>query len=141
MYIGELIKKYREQNNLSMQEFANRSGLSKAYIGMLEKVINPSTGKPISPSLPKMQAIARAMNMSLDDLLPKLESDQEVIINTQPQGYYTDPETAAYAEELRTNPELKVLFSASKDLTKEQMKEAYNYIKFLKLEKERNNDD
>lgn len=82
MYIGELIKKYRAENKLSMQDFADRSSLSKAYIGMLEKVINPATGKPISPSLPKMQAIAKAMNLTLDDLLPLLSDDQEVTINT-----------------------------------------------------------
>lgn len=132
MYIGELIKKYREQNNLSMQEFANRSGLSKAYIGMLEKVINPSTGKPISPSLPKMQAIARAMNMSLDDLLPKLESDQEVIINTQPQGYYTDPEVAEIADRLKNDPKYRLMFDASKDLSKEDIDTVLTIIEGLK---------
>lgn len=43
MYIGELIKKYRLNHSISMQEFANASGLSKAYIGMLEKIYNFST--------------------------------------------------------------------------------------------------
>ena len=33
-------------------------------------------------------------------------------------GYYTDPEAAAFAEQARTNPEIRVLFSASKDLKK-----------------------
>ena len=54
----------------------------------------------------------------------------------QTQGYYTDPEVAEYAEELRTNPELRVLFSSSRNLTKEQMQEAYNFIKFLKMKEE-----
>lgn len=132
MYIGELINKYREKNSLSMQEFANRSGLSKAYIGMLEKIINPTTGKPISPSLPKMQAIAAAMNLTLDELLPQLDSDQEVTINTAPEGYYTDQEAAEYAEYARTNPDIRVLFSAAKDISKKDMEKAVEYIEFLK---------
>lgn len=82
MYIGELIKKYREEHGLSMQDFANLSGISKAYIGVLEKVYNPTTKEPVAPSLPKIQAIASAMGMELDDLLKLLDRDQPVIVNT-----------------------------------------------------------
>lgn len=82
MYIGELIKKYREKHGLSMQDFANLSGISKAYIGVLEKVYNPITKEPVAPSLPKIQAIASAMGMELDDLLKLLDHNQPVIVNT-----------------------------------------------------------
>ena len=82
MYIGELIKKYREKHGLSMQDFANLSGISKAYIGVLEKVYNPTTKEPVAPSLPKIQAIASAMGMELDDLLKLLDHNQPVIVNT-----------------------------------------------------------
>jgi transcriptional regulator with XRE-family HTH domain len=82
MYIGELIKKYREKHGLSMQDFANLSGISKAYIGVLEKVYNPTTKEPVAPSLPKIQAIASATGMELDDLLKLLDRDQPVIVNT-----------------------------------------------------------
>lgn len=82
MYIGELIKKYREKHGLSMQDFANLSGISKAYIGVLEKVYNPTTKEPVAPSLPKIQAIASAMGMELDDLLKLLDYNQPVIVNT-----------------------------------------------------------
>lgn len=90
MYIGELIKKYRLKHSISMQEFANASGLSKAYIGMLEKIYNPQNNKPISPSLPKMQSIAKAMGLTIDDLLPLLDDKQEVIINTNNKQLPTD---------------------------------------------------
>ena len=56
------------------------------------------------------------------------------------QGYYTDPEVAEYAEELRTNPELRVLFSASRNLNKKQMQETYDYIRYLKSKEEHNDD-
>lgn len=65
-----------------MQDFANLSGISKAYIGVLEKVYNPTTKEPVAPSLPKIQAIASAMGMELDDLLKLLDHNQPVIVNT-----------------------------------------------------------
>ena len=82
MYIGEIIKEYRDKHGLSMQDFANLSGISKAYIGVLEKVYNPTTKEPVAPSLPKIKAIATAMGMELDDLLKLLDSNQPVIFNT-----------------------------------------------------------
>lgn len=32
MYIGEIIKSYREQHNMTVEEFANKSNLSQAEI-------------------------------------------------------------------------------------------------------------
>ncbi|WP_302360310.1 helix-turn-helix domain-containing protein [uncultured Megasphaera sp.] len=83
MYIGEFIKSYRFQHGLSMQDFANITGLSKAYIGMLEKIYNPKTNQPISPSLDKLNQIAVGIGISLDDLLKQLDDDQPVIVSSK----------------------------------------------------------
>lgn len=55
MYVGELIQAYRRETNLSMDEFARLTGLSKPYISMLEKNRNSRTGKPIVPSVATLQ--------------------------------------------------------------------------------------
>ena len=127
----ERIKKLLNEKSMTQSDLARISGIRNSSIS------DYLSGK-YEPKQDKIALIAKALNVSAAWLM-----GVDYINNSEStaQGYYTDPETAAYAEELRTNPELKVLFSASKDLTKEQMKEAYNYIKFLKLEKERNNDD
>lgn len=39
MTIGNLVKTYRQEHDLPMQEFADRCGLSKSYISMLEKIL------------------------------------------------------------------------------------------------------
>ena len=52
--------------------------------------------------------------------------------STQTEGYYVDPETAEFAEYLRTRPEARLLFSASRGISKEEMQEAVNYIEFIK---------
>ena len=53
-------------------------------------------------------------------------------VHDQTQGYYTDPEVAEYAEELRTNPKYRLLFDASKDLSKEDIDFVVNMIEQLK---------
>lgn len=68
MTLGEVIKKYREENDLSMDAFAAKSGLSKAYISILEKNQHPKTGKPVVPSVTSMQNAANGMNMDVNEL-------------------------------------------------------------------------
>lgn len=43
MYIGEIIKEYRVNNNLSQRAFASKTSLSPSYINTLEKIYNPKT--------------------------------------------------------------------------------------------------
>ena len=68
MTLGEFIKAYRDKNNLSQRQFAEKSGVSNGYISMLEKNENPKTGQPLSPSMPVLRKIASAMGMTVNDL-------------------------------------------------------------------------
>ena len=47
MTLGDIIKRYRNDHALSMDAFSERSGISKAYISLLEKNRHPKTGKPM----------------------------------------------------------------------------------------------
>lgn len=89
MYIGEFIKNYRELHGLSMQDFSNLTGLSKAYIGMLEKIYNPKTNQPISPSIDKLNQIAVGIGLSLDDLLKQLDENQPVTVGSNAKSTFT----------------------------------------------------
>ena len=82
MNLGEIIKKFRDDNELSMDKFAKMSGLSKAYISVLEKNKRPKTGKPVTPSIPVIKNVAEAMNMSFDELFNMLEDNQIISIGT-----------------------------------------------------------
>ena len=82
MKIGEWLKLYRQKHNLSMQELANACGFSKAYIGMLEKGINPTTNKPVSPTLQALDKIAYGTGYDIDTLFKMLDSDQPVTANS-----------------------------------------------------------
>ena len=81
MKVGEWLKLYREQHNLSMQALADLCGFSKAYINVLEKGVNPKTGKPISPTMQTVEKIARGTKTDVDTLLKILDGDQPITVN------------------------------------------------------------
>lgn len=78
MTLGDIIKKYRKENNISMSEFASNCSLSKGYISMLENNINPRNNKPISPTLPSISKVASGMGIELDTLLKMMGNEQTV---------------------------------------------------------------
>ena len=61
-----------------MATFAEKSGISKAYISLLEKNRHPKTGKPISPSIQCIKQVADAIGMNFDDLFKTLEGNVTV---------------------------------------------------------------
>ena len=81
MHIGELIKKYRIDNKLTMEEMGKLLDVSKAYISMLEKNKNSRSGKPIAPSTAIFKSVANLYNISLDDLLKQLDDEQPITLD------------------------------------------------------------
>lgn len=81
MYIGEIIKRYRTNHELSQRAFASRTSLSPSYINTLEKIYNPKTQKPYSVTTDVALELANAMNIKIEDLLNMLNTDQEFNIN------------------------------------------------------------
>lgn len=79
MRLGEIIKKYRTDHNLSMDDFSERSGISKSYISLLEKNRHPQTGKPITPSIQYIKQAADGMGMDFKELFSMIEGDVSLI--------------------------------------------------------------
>lgn len=93
MTLGEIIKNYRTEHSISMAEFSKRSGMSKSYIGLLEKNLNPSTGKSISPSIKSIQQAAIGMNMPFDklfEMVDYVDIAKDSLIISHPALYYED---------------------------------------------------
>ncbi len=86
MTLGEIIKAYRDEHDMSMEDFSKASGISKTYVWMLEKNINTKTGKEIVPTVEYIQKAAKAMLMDFDDLFDmindtvKIQLDDAVIV-------------------------------------------------------------
>lgn len=74
------------------------------------------------PRIDKIEMMAQYFGVNKSDLVEKhVEA-----------GYYTDKDAADFAEMLRTRPGARLLFSAAKDISKDDLKKAVEYIEFLK---------
>lgn len=130
MTLGDLIKNYRDRNNITIGEFASACSLSKGYISMLENNINPRNNKPISPTLPSMAKVASGMGIELDALLKMLDGKQSVQLiednssSTQPVPFCTVyKEILEVCEQLTPHNQRKVLTYSKNLLSTQQMEE------------------
>lgn len=74
------------------------------------------------PRIDKIEMMAQYFGVNKSDLVEKH-------VET---GYYTDKDAADFAEMLRTRPGARLLFSAAKDISREDLQKAVEYIEFLK---------
>ena len=82
MTIGEIIRVYRKEHGLSQRQFAALCGdVSNGYISMIERGKNPVNGKPIILSIEKVAMFARAMGMSMNQLV-EMADDMPIDIGT-----------------------------------------------------------
>ena len=81
MTIGEWVKQYRKSHGMSMQDFGDVCGLSRAYISILEKGINPTTRKPFIPTIQTIKKIADCTGTDFDSLLGMIDGSQKVTVN------------------------------------------------------------
>lgn len=81
MKIGELIKRYRDEHAMSMDSFAQKTGLSKSYVSMLERNKDPR-GNEITPSIETIYKVSIGVNMPFDDVFKLLDQNQKVVLNS-----------------------------------------------------------
>lgn len=136
--------------------------MSNGYVSMLENDYNPATGKGITPTIDKLICIASGMDMTLTELLEKADDmpvdisevvEQNVIYTEEDDAEICrmfinaektkkvqngkrkkteDDELYELREELRRNPEVRMLFSASRGAKKEHIKAAAAMLNALK---------
>lgn len=128
MRIGERIKQRRLELGYTADALAKLLNKNRATIYRYEN------GDIENMPIDVLEPLAKALNTTPAYLMGWQEPHQqnESIISDKTEGYYVDPETAEFAEYLRTRPGARMLFSAAKDITKEEMEETVKYIEFLK---------
>ena len=114
---GDKIKNLRIKNKMTLEEVGEKIGVSKQTLYKYENNIITNIPSDKIEGLAKVFNVSPALIMGWDDT---------------PNEYYTDPEAAEFTEYLRTRPGARMLFSAAKDISKEEMEEAVKYIEFLK---------
>ena len=81
MYIGEIIKSYREQHNMTVEEFANKSNLSQAEITQLEELFQSDRTTPEPVAMRQIESIAEAIEQPIPIIMNLISADQEIVVN------------------------------------------------------------
>lgn len=81
MYIGEIIKSYREQHNMTVEEFANKSSLSQAEIIQLEELFQSDGTTPYPVAMRQIKSIAEAIGQPIPIIMNLISADQEIVVN------------------------------------------------------------
>ena len=81
-----------------------------------------------TPKHDKLQKIAAFFNVSVDYLTGEISEK----VSTEGTSYYFDDETAAKAQELFDNPDLRMLFDAARDSRPEDLQMAADMLKRFK---------
>lgn len=114
-----------KERGLTAYRVSKDTGISQASIADWRK------GRS-KPKIDKLKILAEYFGVSLASLTGESSEIDDTQQIQAPNGYYVDKETAEYAEMLRTRPNARLLFSAAKDISKEDMQKAVEYIEFLK---------
>ena len=115
MEFKDRLKELRKQRGLSQVALAEKLGLSKSTIGAYE------TGD-IIPSLPALNAIADFFNVDLNYLNGAADEST----------YYLNPEAAELAKEIYNRDDLRILFDATRDISKEDLQFVIRMVEGLK---------
>lgn len=115
---------------IRLKELREQKGQTQAQLAEVLEVSQQAVGKweldKASPDDKTLIKIADYYGVTTDYLLGYDDAPR----------YYTDPETAALAEELKNNPGGRVLFDAGKDLKPESVKEVMKFIEYQKAKEE-----
>lgn len=117
--IGERIRARREELGLTQQELADRMGYSsRTTINKIEAGVND-----ISQS--KVVAFAKALDTTVAYLMEWEEEEEQ-------KAYYLNDETAEIAQQVYDDPDLRMLFDASRSARPEDIRLAADLLRRLK---------
>ena len=117
--VGERIRERRTELNMTQEELAHKLGYkSRATINKIELGVNDIMRS-------KVEAFAKALQTTPAYLMG-WEDEHELV------PYYLDPEVAEMAQRAYEDPDTRLLLSASRDLSKEDLQYVLDLVKRLK---------
>lgn len=108
---------YMDLYNKTRMEVAKDNGISYTTLTSWLKGDN-------YPRIDKIEMLANYFRVNKADLI------ENKYANNEP--YYNDPAVTEYAQAIKDNPDLKILFDASKDMSKDDIDFVINTIEMLK---------
>lgn len=109
----ERVKAICRERKIPISKLEKDLGYSNGYIGQLRKGVFPAD---------RLAEIANYLGLSVDYIMNGKNNP----------GYYLNDETAAIAQEIFENKELRMLFDASRNASPEDIMAVYNMMLALK---------
>lgn len=125
-HLVDKINKLMEEKEMTCLELSKRTGIPNTTLSTLLK------GRTDKFDIAKLQKICDVLNCSLDYLM----NDNCDRVSEDKAMYYIDNEAAQYAQEIANNPDMKMLFDATRNIKKEDMQFVYEMIKRFKRDAE-----
>ncbi len=119
--IGTIIKTRRESLNLLQQDVADYVGVTKSAVSRWEKGEIENMGRS------KIKRLAEILRLEPSVII---YGNQDIVAEETP--YYLNDDTRAMAQEIFENPELRILFDASRKLKKKDIEAVIEITKRLK---------
>ena len=111
----DMLARLRRERGMTQAELAQRLGVSKSSISMYERGNR-------EPELDLLERMADLFGVSVNTMLGRSE----------PELVNSDPALTEYLEQLRDRPELRMLFSVTKNATKKDVEAAVKIIEALR---------
>ncbi len=118
------VKNICKERKIPISRLERDLGFSNGYISQLKKGTFPAD---------RLNSIANYLNLSPQYIMTGQENEAE--------QYYHDNETAQIAQEIFKNKELRLLFSAARDASPEDLKTTHDMLMALKRKERGYNDD
>ena len=128
MPMSDRIKELRLAAGLTQEELGEKLGLQKSAIAKYEKGRVENIKRSTIQAMAELFGVSPSYVLGFDDEQPDA------------QPYYLDPETAQLAQELYTRPEMRVLFDASRNASKEDIEQVASILEKLSQKQDNKND-
>jgi transcriptional regulator with XRE-family HTH domain len=112
------LKGLRATKQISQADLSNILGVTQQAVGKWER-------DKTTPDYETLKKIASFFNVTTDYLLGN---------DTPSPSYYDDPEVAEMANRLKDDPDMKILFDASKKLSKNDLQFVIDMVNRMKRE-------
>lgn len=119
------LKKLREETGYSQKDFAKKLGIPSTTYN------NYETGFR-EPDFDVLKELSKALNVSTDYLLGATDNTEPLALKEEHLPYSV--EVIDLLEQAHKNPQLKILFSVSKNATKQQIEAMINMVRAFKGE-------
>lgn len=130
MEIRDILRNRRLELHLTMKQIADAVGVSEGTVSRWE------SGDIDNMRRDKIAALSKVLHLD-----PRVIMGWEAVEENQQQEYYTDEVTAQIAEDMATNPNLKMLYDVQRDMDPEDLQAMYSLAMALKRKTERLDSD